>query len=162
MRHHNDELILHHFVPREFGPNRHGRVIDWWPMMDPAVLVRLDIWRRMWGRPFEISGHAQALGRHTGNSTSDHNVDMRGKVQCVDGFPTGLVTRRDAIRARELADQVGFSSIGLYPHWSRPGLHLGVRFGAGGNVPVATWGAINVRGVQQFVSWERALQELPE
>jgi hypothetical protein len=163
MKHHNDDLLLHYFNPGEFGPNQHGRTIDWWPDMDPAFLVRLDVFRRFWGEPITVSGHRVALGRHNGpDNTSDHNIDVRGTVQCADVFPSGLTSQADAGRARDLARAVGLSSIGLYPHWSRPGLHLGVRKDHGGNKPMAAWGAVNRNGKQVYVSWDEALRELPE
>jgi hypothetical protein len=162
MGHHNDSLILHYFQSSEFGPTQH-RQEDWWQHMDPAVLVRLDVFRGLWGAPFSVSGHSRALGRNNGpDNGSDHNVDVRGTVQCVDGFPSGLTSRADAERARDSARAAGLSSIGLYPHWSQPGLHLGVRKGSGGAQPMATWGAVNKGGKQVYVSWEEALEQLPE
>jgi hypothetical protein len=162
MRHHNDELILHYFQSSEFGPTP-SRQEDWWQHMDPCVLVRLDVLRSLWGASITISGHARALGRKNGSANnSDHNVDRRGKVQCIDGFPAGLRTQEDAERFLDLAQQVGFSSIGLYPDWSSPGVHVGMREGHGGNALMATWGAITLNGTQTYVSWEEALQKLPE
>ena len=163
MKHRNDDLLLHYFNPPEFGPNKHGRDIDWWPFMAPEVLVRLDVFRILWGAPVTVSGHVRALGRkNDASNTSDHNVNRHGRVNCADTFPSGLSTREDAERAREAARQAGFSSIGLYPHWSRPGLHLGVRKGNGGSAPMATWGAIQRDGQQVYVSWDDALRQLPE
>jgi hypothetical protein len=162
VRHHNDELLLHHFTAPEFASNDHGRA-DWWADMDPAFLVRLDVFRAMWGAPITVSGHPRALGRHLGpGSHSDHNIDVRGTVQCADVFPGGMTSQADAERARDLARAVGLSSIGLYPHWSQPGLHLGIRKGFGGNRPMATWGAVNRGGKQVYVSWGEALKELQE
>ena len=159
----NDQLTLHHFAPGEFGPSRHGRTADWWPSMNPGLLIRADVFRRLWGMPVSVSGHPNALGRRSGpGSNSDHNVDVRGTVDGMDVFPSGLVTRGTALFALECARQVGLSSIGLYPHWSRPGLHLGVRRGHGGPRPMATWGAIQRNGVQVYVSWDEALAHLPE
>ena len=163
MNHHNNTILLHHFSPSEFGPNSHGRTEDWWPHMAPDVLVRLDVFRRLWGAPITVSGHPRALGRRLGaNGGSDHNVDRHGRVNCADLFPSGLRTQKDAIRAREIAEQIGFGSIGLYPHWSSPGLHLGVRKGHGGNRPMATWGAIRRNDQQTYVSWDEVLQHLME
>lgn len=161
MRHHNDDLILHYFEKDEFGPTDH-RSDDWWQHMDPCVLVRLDVLRGLWGASIQISGAARALGRRNGrDNDSDHNVDRRGKVQCIDGFPAGLRTREDAERFRDLAQKVGFSSIGLYPDWSSPGVHVGMRPGHGGNSPMAIWGAITKGEKQVYVSWDKALQKLP-
>lgn len=164
MRHHNSDLLLHYFVRGEFGPTPQ-RAMDWWEMMDPAVLVRLDVFRNMWNDSFMVSPHGRALGRLDNvSNTSDHNVEKRGRVQCVDGFPAGMTTQKDAEKAKELARQCGFSSIGLYPHWRpSPGLHLGIRLGAGGRNPMAEWGAVRTPdGKQKFVSWEEALRQLPK
>ena len=162
MMHSNDHLILHHFSASEFGPSRHGRTTDWWPAMAPELLVRADVFRAMWGAPIMVSGHRRALGRHDDpTNRSDHNVNRHNRVNGFDAFPSGLRTRADAERARQIAQQVGLSSIGLYPHWSRPGLHLGVRKGNGGPAPMATWGAIQRDGQQMYVTWDEALRQLP-
>lgn len=159
----NNDLILHYFTPSEFGANGHGRTTDWWPRMNPGLLVRADVFRELWGQPVTVSGHARALGRRNGpGSNSDHNVDVRGTVDGMDVFPTGMVNRGAARRALECAKRAGLSSIGLYPHWGRPGLHLGVRQGHGGPHPMAMWGAVNRNGEQVYVSWEEAINQLPE
>lgn len=152
-------LFLRYFSPREFGPNSHGRTMDWWPRMNPSLLVRVDVFRHLWRQPVEVSGHPNALGRHSGDSTSDHNVDRHGSVNGMDLFPRGLRTRADGLRALECAKRAGLSSFGIYPHWSSPGIHLGVRRPAH---PFATWGAIRRNGVQTYVSLEEALRHLPE
>jgi len=160
----NYKLILHHFSPSEFGPTDF-RSEDWFPQMDPSLLVRGDVFRTLWGAPVAISGAKRALGRHNGakGSKSDHNVDRRGSVQGMDVFPEGLETKRDAERALECAKTAGLCSIGLYPEWNGGvGLHLGVREGSGGSKPLAMWGAVQDQKGQAYVSWEEALERLPD
>lgn len=155
----NDNLILHHFSRNEFGPTDH-RNEDWWEAMAPDLLTRLDVFRSLWDRPVIVSGHARALGRRSGNPDSDHAVETRGAVHAADVFLAGLDSQRGAERAKEIAELVGMGSIGLYPDWSRPGLHLGIRPGRGGPRGMATWGAVLLDGRQEYVSWGRALEGL--
>jgi len=131
----NPAQALIWFEPDEFG--------DWWPMMSPDLLRKLDEFRERLGVPVMISPAAGSLGRNLGMfDLSQHNVDLWGEVRAVDIMPVGvdLETAYDAARA------VGFTGVGLYPDWSPyPGLHLDVRPG-----PVALWSGWRVNGEQQY------------
>lgn len=152
-------MMLHHFNRAEFIRD----ATDWWPLMNLRLLVLLDVYRHQRGRPVAISPHPRALGRpNWPNANSDHAVDVRGTVDAADVLPAGLVTRADAERELELARSIGFTALGLYPHW-RPsaGLHLGLRPGQRMGNP-ATWGAILIDGEQTYVSLDHALDHMPD
>ena len=153
----NDVLHLHYFKPYEFGPTKY-RKEDWWHFMCPRLLVLTDVFRHQWGRRVRVSNNEFALGRRLGDSESQHNVDRYDECRAIDCFPEGLVYREDAELAIELAKEVGFTGIGLYPDWSGGvGLHLDTRRS---NVPgdPATWGALSTAdGEQNYVTLEFAL-----
>ena len=115
---------LEYFTPSEFGV--------WWPLMSTDLLKRLDLFRELMGSKVIISPVNGALGRHGGDSTSQHNVDMWGEVRAVDVFPTidGKFITTEAQRqiVYENARKAGFSGIGLYTD-TQPGnmLHVDVR-----------------------------------
>lgn len=147
-------MRLEYFTKQEF--DRDG--VSWWPLMNPRVLIMLDVFRHMRGAPVEISPHRRALGRpHWPNQGSDHAIDARGTVDAADVLPAGMTNRAAAERDIDLAVRIGFTAIGYYPHWQpTPGLHLGVRPGRRMGKP-AMWGAINLDGVQTYVSLDQAL-----
>lgn len=108
---------LKFFSPSEFG--------EWWPYMDPDLLVKLDKFRELIGKPITISGHENAIGRHLGPlKGSYHNVDKHGKVRAVDIFPQGL----NSVNAKwyeQKAVEAGLGGIGFYPHWNGGfGMHV--------------------------------------
>lgn len=145
---------MQYFTRSEFV--REG--IDWWPQMNPRLLVLLDVFRHMRGAAVTISPHRRALGRPAWpNQGSDHAIDVRGTVDAADVLPAGMRTATDAERDIDLAVRIGFTALGFYPHWQpSPGLHLGVRPGRRMGKP-AMWGAINIDGVQTYVSLDQAL-----
>lgn len=135
----------------------------WAGLMDPVLLVRLDSFRGAWGRPVRISPHPKAIGRED-DSTSQHNFKRWGMVRAVDVMPDDIVIANDLERAMEVAANVGFTGIGVYPHWEPvPGLHLDVRRSNAPGAP-ATWGAIRPDRdqPQTFVSAEQALEAFTE
>ena len=137
-------ITLDHFDPSEFS--------GWFDLVDPGVLVRLDVLRELWGGPISISQDDRAVGRHDRDSESRHNVDKWGAVFAVDVFPSGIRNRKDAERFISLAKSVGFNGIGFYPQWSRPGFHLDRRD------DVARWGAqYDAAGNQVYISLEKSL-----
>ena len=149
-------IDLRYFTRQEFGPNP-TRGIDWWPCMDPRLLVLLDVFRHQCGAPVSISQHGQALGRRLGRDVkSAHNYDRHGVVLAADTFPDMMDSPDDALEIIDLAEYVGFTGIGIYPHWSRPGLHLDTRRDREPGSP-AKWGAISVDGSQEYVSVSAAL-----
>ena len=140
---------LRNFSPKEFG--------IWWALMNPDLLTRLDDFRDRLGFPVSISTAPGAIGRHTGNPSSQHHV-TRGKIAAVDVMPHWPLggTKGELRQAYNLAVELGFTGVGLYPDWSpRPGLHLDVRDDRQAGNP-ATWSGIKVAGVQQYGAIEAA------
>lgn len=143
--------MLKHFLPSEFQGQ--------YDLVDVRVLLQLDQFREEWGQPVRISPADGAVARHDGQGgKSQHNVDRWGKTRAIDIMPSGLVTRDDYERAIDLARAVGFTGIGVYPHWRpRPGLHLDVRDDRTPANP-ALWGAVrNEQGRQVYVAAAVAL-----
>jgi hypothetical protein len=151
-------IKLHHFQQSEF--QRDGR--NWYELMDPYLLVLLDVFRHQWGSRVVISGHPQALGRDVDlKVTSDHNVNRHGRVMAADVLPSGMDTKKAASRALDLARRCGFTAIGIYPHWvPAPGLHLGVRHERAMADP-ALWGAVSIHGKQTYCALDQALDAMP-
>lgn len=152
---------LVYFAPEEF--TRNG--VDWWYQIDPRLLVMLDVVRFMWGSSIEVSQDDQAVGRFLGNSPSQHNVERWGECRAVDVLPSRIVSRGDAQRFFDLAVAVGFTGVGVYPHWhSGVGFHLDTRRHYRPGDP-ATWGALMRQVVdegekmmrRQWVSAEQAI-----
>lgn len=142
---------LKYFTAGQFGL--------WYPLMNPQLLAKLDAFREAWGAPVEISSAAGSLGRHGGEAGSQHNVDRWGMVNAVDTFPkvktaSGyryIETVEERNRAFKVAQQVGFTGIGIYTDTS-PGnlVHLDVRQAAA----VATWSRVagEYRGIYEVLS----------
>ncbi len=130
---------LAHFKPAEFR--------EWWPHMSPDLLKKLDRFRELWGAPITVSPVNGALGRHLGpHDDSQHNIDKWGEVRAIDVFPYGL-NAENAEYAKKLAQQAGFSGIGIYsdtrPSWM---MHLDVRPDRTASRP-ATWARVSSRYV---------------
>jgi hypothetical protein len=152
---------LYYFQRDEF--DRDGR--NWMASMDKRLLVLLDVFRHMWGQPIALSPHRRALGRPGWpNPNSDHYYsEPSGIIYAADVLPAAMGTRTMAERAIKLATDLGFTSLGLYPHWSpRAGLHLGTRVTHRPGSP-ATWGSIRVdpNQPQQYVSLAEAMEHMP-
>ena len=159
--HEEPKFHLYYFKPHEFGKTDH-RDKDWWPYMYLRTLICLDVFRGMWGAPVHVSKNNGALGRNLGeDSGSDHNVDKWGSVRGVDVFPSGIGSKQDYRDAIDAARKAGFSAIGIYPNWSRPGMHLGTRVSTTPENP-ATWGAYTKDGKQKYVSVAEALNRWDE
>ena len=146
---------LQHFIPLEFG--------KWYEHMSPRQLVMLDVLRHRLGTSIEISAHPKALGRMLGEeSESAHNIDFWGEVKASDCFVKGVYFRAQALNVVKLATEVGFTGIGVYPHWTnnagktQPGFHFDTRPNRSMGSP-ATWGFF--AGKQ--VSLEVALNQIP-
>lgn len=151
-------MNLYHFKPEEFLRGGH----DWFRLMDTRLLVLLDVFRYRWGRKVSISPHAAALGRLLDVAEkSDHNWNRHGAVLAADVMPEGMADQASAERALELATELGFTSIGIYPDWQpAPGLHLGARRECRPGAP-ALWGAIRSGGRQVYTDVATALRTLP-
>lgn len=137
---------LDHFTALEFGV--------WWPVMSKELLISLDQFREMWGAPVSITSAVGGIGRED-ESGSQHNILKWGEVRAVDIIPSGMNTATDRRKAVQIARQVGFTGIGLYPEWKPSGgLHLDVRQDRTSNNP-ATWSRIEIAGKQEYVELER-------
>lgn len=153
-----DKLQLEYFSSSEFGP--------YWPLMSVDLLQRLDRFRDLLGYQVAISQAPGAIGRpiigggqaESGAERSWHNYALHGEVMAVDihPLPPGGAGPEERRRWFTLAREAGFTGIGIYPDWNRPGMHLDVRTDRTANNP-ATWAGIAQGGTQQYVSIERAL-----
>jgi len=154
---------LYHFEHAEFI--RAGR--DWWLDMDQGLLVKLDVLRKLWGKPIHLSKNGKAIGRLGGRGDlSQHNLNKWGAVRAVDCYPDGLETEDDVRRFLSLARHVGFTGYGAY-HGIPRGImvHLDVRHDRQPDDP-ATWGGLvapDEAGAwrTRYVSLDDVLKELP-
>lgn len=110
--------------------------------MDHEFLFRLDEYRDRLGMVVSVSPAPGALGRETGSKTSQHYFDGTRYLRVADVMPHkkgGIaLDHGEMLYAVELAREVGFTGIGLYPYWHPfPGLHLDMRDG-----PLKTWAMI--------------------
>ena len=152
-------LELRYFTPAEF--ERRGR--NWYEDMSVALMEGVDVLRHYHGHPIHISPHGGALGR-PGSGSRDHDPQENGgEVRGMDVFPDGLHTAEDVQAFVKLAEEVGLTAIGVYPHWVsgsgkvRPGLHLGWRPDRADNP--ARWGMIRYepQGPQRMVGMDQAV-----
>ncbi len=153
-------MRLHFFTPDEFVSaytDDDGKeiVVDWWDRMAPDLLLRLDVWRGLWGSPIHINKNRNAIGRYN-NSNSQHNVRRWGEVRAVDSKADGVVDEASAHECYRLAVLAGFTGVGFYRSWHDPGFHTDVRRDADFGKP-ATWGGVLVddgtgKKVQQIVN----------
>ncbi len=104
----------------------------------PGLRDKLNAFRAAWGAPVSVSQASGAVGRHAGQSGTQHNLDRWGFTRAVDVFPQGMDSAEDRARALLLAKQAGFTGVGLYLDTNRPMLHVDVRPGN----RVATWARV--------------------
>lgn len=146
-------MNLRYFRAGDFGP--------YWPMMDKSLLLKLDEFRHRLGYPVIISPAPGSIGRpiigggeaESGVEKSYHNYIVHGAVKAIDvmPLPPGGATVAERQRWLATAKAVGFTGIGLYPHWSRPGLHLDVRPTA-----LALWAGVrDASGKQVYTSIDK-------
>jgi len=134
-------VSLKYFSATEFG--------IWWPLLNPDLLLALDEFRERLGVPVVISPAEGAIGRLSGREGSQHLP--RPMVNAIDVMPVGVSLER----AYQVAREVGFTGIGLYPDWQpRPGIHLDMRPGRKPENP-ALWSMRLVGGNQKMFSIER-------
>jgi hypothetical protein len=121
---------LKYFTPAEFGPL--------YTFINNDLLVKLDQFRELWGRPVVVSPVDGGVGRHD-DSKSQHNINLFGETRAIDVFPSGMNDIGERQRALRLAKQVGFTGIGLYTD-TRPSnmLHVDVRQ----SPTLATWARV--------------------
>lgn len=147
-------IPLRNFHRSEFGP--------WADKMCPRLLVLCDVFRDYWGLPVHTAyslGVTGALGRHLGPlAESQHNYDKWGIVRAADLQPAAMTNRADLLRAFEVARQIGFTGIGLYPdHKPGVGLHVDTREDCPPGDP-ATWAAFYREGKQVYTPISFALE----
>ena len=132
----------------------------WYDRLDPKLLPKLNAFRERWGAPVLISQARGAVGRKLGvNSNSQHNYDKWGMVRAVDIMPKGENTAANRRRAFEIAKEVGFTGIGIYPKWNPQwGIHVDVRVDKEPGNP-ATWSAFpsGPGGKQEYFGVDKAL-----
>ena len=146
----NEDINLWFFSRSEFYRND----TDWFPYIDPRLLVLLDSLRCIIKSPIAISPHPRAVGRNDGDSSSMHNIDKHGRVFAVDTLPAQSYKHKYISTYVRLAKELGFTGIGVYPDWTpRPGLHLDTRTDRDVGNP-ATWGYVD----GEFVSIDKALE----
>lgn len=142
---------LKHYSPAEFG--------FWWPFMNRDLLAKLDRFRELWGDEVVINkpntgGLGRVGAKHNGSQhyAGPSKKAIAGEVRAADITPKGINNAQDMQRAYEIAHQVGFTGIGLYPgkaaNWSRPGLHVDVRGNRHPHDP-AVWSRLNQTLVRQ-------------
>lgn len=140
---------MEYFSQSEFG--------EFWDLMDPDLLVVMDKFRELWGRPVLVSPAPGAIGRTTGSSF--HNYAKHGKVKAIDLMPRFMHTAADRKLAFECATMAGATGIGLYPDWHpSQGIHIdvGVRPGRGVHNP-AKWAGVRRGGKQVYVGIEEVI-----
>ncbi|MEZ0147787.1 MAG: hypothetical protein AB9Q19_00490 [Candidatus Reddybacter sp.] len=134
-----ENIPMKNFTPQEFG--------EWWPLMSPELLVKLDYFRDLWRAPVLISTAPGGIGRHLGDDGTQHNVDLWGQVNAIDIFPVEGTGYVDSVEGRarmlQIAKKAGFSGIGIYTD-TAPGnmLHVDVRADKSSEFP-AMWSRIN-------------------
>ncbi|MBW7956542.1 MAG: DUF882 domain-containing protein [Deltaproteobacteria bacterium] len=134
-------LNLRYFKPSEFGASL--------PLLNPALLEKLDEFRHRLGSRVIISPAPGSLIRPAGDNESQHVYGRAADVMIPD---TTLV------QAYSVAREVGFTGIGVYPHWKPyKGLHLDVRPDRQPGSPAQWAGLKGPDGKQFYTSVERGL-----
>lgn len=116
--------------------------------LNPVLLQKLDEFAHNWGGSVIVSPAAGAIIRD--DPTSQHH---RFLGNAIDVMLPDMVTKADANRAINVAKNVGFTGIGIYPDWlPYAGMHLDVREGSR-----ATWGGVDVDGSQEYIAINKAV-----
>ncbi len=137
---------LKHFSAWEFRA--------WYPSMSPDLLRKLDAFREAWGDTVDISPASGSIGRMTGST--QHNVVMWLEVRGIDVIPKGMDTAAERARAYQIAVEVGFTGIGVYPDWlPSGGLHLDVRKDREAGDPAKWAGLKDEDGKQYYTDIEK-------
>ncbi len=111
---------LKYFKPDEFG--------IFYTFINNTTLLKLDAFREAWGKPVIVSSAKGSIGRHGGDSNSQHNIDKFGETRAIDVFPSGMDNVFERRRALEIAKRVGFTGIGIYTDTSPSNLlHVDTR-----------------------------------
>lgn len=144
-------MKLNHFDADEFR--------EWYGMMAPELLVRLDALRGVLGYPVFISTNPDAIGRTLGKggSTSQHNVDRWGEVRAVDIFPSKIEPRR-WVKAAKL---VGFRGVGCYPATTYRGRAWAMmHVDTGEHKAWRSWGVLGSGKNRDEVSLEAGIEQI--
>lgn len=152
-----DSLPLKHFNKSEFGL--------YWPLMSVDLLHKLDAFREALGYPVAISTAPGAIGRpiigggqaESGAEKSWHNYAIHGEIMAIDlhPLPPHGADGEERQRWYQIAKAVGFTGIGIYPQWNRPGIHVDVRTDRPAGNP-ATWAGIYQGGKQIYTNINEA------
>lgn len=149
--------LLEHFEAHEFG--------SWSDKMDIMLLLRLDQLADVSGYGIRISKVNGAVGREDGNTW--HNINFTGtnKVMAVDVYPFNRdgaeFTQDDAQRLYTLALRIGFTGVGIYPHWAGGiGFHLDTRTRLKNRVgrKYDEWAGVWRNNKQVYVSFNEGLE----
>jgi len=139
---HIQGVYVNHFTSKEFR--------GW--KMSLRLIVMLDLFRERLKKKVNVSKNKDAIGR-MGEGTSQHFFEMFDEVRAIDVIPEGM-TKDNAEEYIKIAEECGFTGVGIYPHWAQgPGLHLDVR-----DAFLAKWGAVYQDDVQVYVSVEEAIR----
>lgn len=130
-------MKINYFQASEFG--------GWYDQLSLELLLKLDVFRHLWGAQVAVSRAPGAVGRRD-FSESQHNINLWGEVRAVDLFPMCIhsdtrhcTQANDRLRMFNVARRAGFTGIGLYTD-THPGnmLHVDVRKDRQVSAP-ATW-----------------------
>ena len=155
----SNSVQLRHFSSSEFR--------QWWPLMNDDLVLKLDEWtdrfkKQVPGLIVIVSDRSGAIGRVIKGDNEQgfgswHNVTKHGQVRAIDVKPrvvqggvSRALNRNEFLIGEQLAHQVGFTGIGIYPQWQVPGYHLDNRDTATpGNA--TTWGGLLDENGKQFL-----------
>jgi len=103
-----------HFSEGEFRPKNYSGEVD----MSLGFVLKLDLFRSQVGSPMVVHNNGgYAISGHSENSLHYEGL-------AVDIHIAEAVGPRDVVEQALLAYKWTFLSIGIYPHWNRPGIHL--------------------------------------
>lgn len=132
-------INLRHFKASEFGASL--------PLLSGELLTKLDEFRERLGSPVLISPAPGSLLRPAGSQESQHFFGRAADV---------MVQGVSLERAYQVAREVGFTGIGVYPDWKPyKGLHLDVRPDRQPGNPALWAGLLGADGKQFYTSIER-------
>ncbi len=110
-----------HFSESEFRPKNYSGEVD----MSLGFVLKLDLFRSQVGSPMYIHNNGgYAISGHSENSL--HYDGLAADLHIAEA-----VGPRNVIEQALLAYKWTFLSIGIYPYWNRPGLHLDDRSAIG-------------------------------
>lgn len=156
-------MKLTHFKPEEFTD---ADGVAWFNLMSVKLLGCLDHLRERTGFSISINKVSGAIGR-TDTSTSQHNARANDwdEVRAVDvtvrnaeGKPLKIL---EAEWFATEAEACGFTGIGMYPRWNKPGFHLDVRWSktAGG---AAKWSDLGIGSDHVYTTgWDEGVAVWP-